>query len=281
MRVADDISLFLASRFRIFVTPDKVRETILAGLGGGEDEDECIDLMEIVAMLIIPSLIKAADEVLEGDVKKVSDEDTRPMKGLLNYVVKMILHDITDSVEPKKLDVELLAEIFNSYGEKELAEESNLLNEMIELASEGAVKDVETPMLMLDTKTFARALTNDVLIYDVENEFSTETVISETFGDFGEKKSSNMFVAAIKDFFSFQWLTAPIDIIADTSRSLNLVTCLWAVFTLFFFIFNSSNPFVSTDQCPREFVQSEWRSYLECYIISNITLWIVKVLVVG
>lgn len=81
--------LLLLSRYGIDVTPQDVRKQVIFGLGGGDDEkDDIIDLMEIVAMLLIPTLLKAvAPELPEGAV--------RPQDGLLEYVLSMILHDVS------------------------------------------------------------------------------------------------------------------------------------------------------------------------------------------
>eukprot|EP00591_Stephanopyxis_turris_P003550 CAMPEP_0195519490 /NCGR_PEP_ID=MMETSP0794_2-20130614/14880_1 /TAXON_ID=515487 /ORGANISM="Stephanopyxis turris, Strain CCMP 815" /LENGTH=81 /DNA_ID=CAMNT_0040648649 /DNA_START=156 /DNA_END=398 /DNA_ORIENTATION=+ len=40
-----DIVLFLKSRYGIVVTTDYVRKTVMKGLGGGDDEEEAIDLV--------------------------------------------------------------------------------------------------------------------------------------------------------------------------------------------------------------------------------------------
>ena len=50
---------FLVSRYGIEVTEDDVRATIFAGLAGGAvEEDACLDLVEVVAILVIPLLVK-------------------------------------------------------------------------------------------------------------------------------------------------------------------------------------------------------------------------------
>lgn len=56
----EDIVLFLSSRYGIKVSPGEIRKVVMKGLGGGDGDDVCIDLMELVAMLLIPTLLKAA-----------------------------------------------------------------------------------------------------------------------------------------------------------------------------------------------------------------------------
>lgn len=58
---AIDISNFLCSRYGIKVSEEEVRKTILKGFGGGDEDDECIDLTELVAILMIPFLLKASN----------------------------------------------------------------------------------------------------------------------------------------------------------------------------------------------------------------------------
>jgi hypothetical protein len=89
---AEDIRLFLSSRYGIRVTDEEVFSTILQGLGGGSEKDECIDVMELVAILLIPTLIKAADQ--RGGYRLPSGVVPAPA-GLLEYVLKIILHDVS------------------------------------------------------------------------------------------------------------------------------------------------------------------------------------------
>eukprot|EP00978_Attheya_sp_CCMP212_P022252 scaffold66108_cov58-Attheya_sp.AAC.1 len=59
---ADDIMHFLSSRYGVRVTTKEVQETIIRGLGGGDSEDGCIDLTEVLAILMIPEILKAAND---------------------------------------------------------------------------------------------------------------------------------------------------------------------------------------------------------------------------
>jgi hypothetical protein len=91
-RVAEDIRLFLCSRYGIVTTNEEVCKTILHGLGGSGEEDESIDIMELATILLIPTLNKAATQhagatLPEGVVPTPT--------GMLDYVLKMILHDVS------------------------------------------------------------------------------------------------------------------------------------------------------------------------------------------
>ena len=57
-----DITKFLMSRYGIKVTDTEVSQTIAKGFGGGglsEEDGNTLDLTEIVALLLIPELVKA------------------------------------------------------------------------------------------------------------------------------------------------------------------------------------------------------------------------------
>ena len=57
---AEDIQVYLLSRFGIDVTLEEVRQIIMRGMGGSSNEDEVLDLMEVTAIILIPLLLKAA-----------------------------------------------------------------------------------------------------------------------------------------------------------------------------------------------------------------------------
>lgn len=82
------------------MTVERVRETVikgLAGAGGGDDadDDECIDLMEMVTILLIPTLLKAAKiETKDAGIPALHPKLTLPRPGLLDYVLGMILQDV-------------------------------------------------------------------------------------------------------------------------------------------------------------------------------------------
>ena len=88
---AEDIRSFLASRYGIVVTDEQVEQTILHGLGGGDvdGDQEVLDLMELVACLQIPVLLKAAQQHRTLPKGMIPAPDK-----LLEYALKIILHDV-------------------------------------------------------------------------------------------------------------------------------------------------------------------------------------------
>jgi hypothetical protein len=220
----------------------------MKGFGGGgisEADGDTLDLTELVAMLLIPTLVRTkrgmvekdehdgcgafadgniddADEVVGGNYRvghgNVVDEfdnnsalgesakavdfgitkseqsnslidtnesivvrdDTTPTsqsnKKLFQYVLQMILADTihaTPTSTPPPLTVDLLRSIFLFYGEKDLAADTALLGEMVELAKDAG----ET----LDSSVFAHCCTSDVELYDTEWEQSLTSTYVDVF----------------------------------------------------------------------------------------------------
>ena len=115
------------SRYGIKVSNEDVTNTILHGLGGYSEDDDVLDLMEVVAMLMIPIFLKAAqrDRLMDdGDTKLINlddefcpaspeesalsgpqlrgdggDDELIPTPpGLIDFVLKMILHDVSSMI---------------------------------------------------------------------------------------------------------------------------------------------------------------------------------------
>jgi hypothetical protein len=80
---------------------------------------------------------------------------------------------VTGSSSPSLLTPSLLKQMFTAYGENELAADEALLDEMVKVA--------ESENGMLDTDTFATALTYDIRLYDVHNEVRLATSIDDIF----------------------------------------------------------------------------------------------------
>ena len=110
-QTAEDISLFLLSRFGIVVSEEEVQEQILSGLGGGNSGDECIDLMEVVAILLIPTILKSSKIELSTSSSSsssstnktttttiLSDKYQKPDPHLLHKTLSMILEDVSFSI---------------------------------------------------------------------------------------------------------------------------------------------------------------------------------------
>ena len=94
----EDISAFLRSRYGIVCSPEDVRNIILHGLGGGDTEDESIDLMEIVAILLIPTLLKYVTNIDVTNNNNGQEELVQPPTDLIQIVMDKILEDVRCSI---------------------------------------------------------------------------------------------------------------------------------------------------------------------------------------
>ena len=163
-----------------------------------------------------------------------------PDSDLIENVLEMMLHDATGTITPQPLTKELLRKLLMFYGEPDMADDDALLDEMIAVATEGAAEDVEGNPVMLDKYTFARALTNDVGLYKIENEESVTTNYQDVFQTstpIEPKKSHTKDglceeeVQPVKTVFTYQ----SIDYTADTFRSKSFVILLWVTWILSYF----------------------------------------------
>ncbi len=117
--------------------------------------------------------------------------------GILKYVLKMILHDtgVTNNNtgaesesehenedESPTLNRTLLKDIFSHYGERSLLRDDAFIDEMIQAASGESGEDGNDNPTKLNVDTFLRALTHDIQLYDVRNEYKFQTHYEDVFG---------------------------------------------------------------------------------------------------
>jgi len=86
----EDIVSFLASRYGIRVTKDFVRSTVLKGF----DRDS-LDLMELMTIILIPTLIKAANQVIDQaeDSKRLVSNKSKELQ---------VVKDLEEVFDPEK-----------------------------------------------------------------------------------------------------------------------------------------------------------------------------------
>jgi hypothetical protein len=168
---AEDIRIFLRSRYGILVDEEEIRKTVISGLGGGESDEEIIDLMEVVCILLIPTILKAAR--LETDEnspisKELPKGVVPPEPELIKKVLTMMLEDVTGDAKPKPLNERLVSSLFEAYGEMELSRDESLHKAMVQAANSTGKANAK-----LDLNAFASGLVNDIEEYDLKNETRT------------------------------------------------------------------------------------------------------------
>lgn len=200
--------------------------------------------MELVAILLMPTLIKAAEEEAG---EELPHGVIKPPPGMLDYVLRMILHDVTGNSSPKPLTHDLVRAILTAYGELEFAEDESLIQEMVDAAN-------AEPLHELSVQAFAEGLTNDIRLYDIRNEVLLTTNVDAIFLDHfweGDEDAANgsndaehnaFFVAASareklaigRPLERINTIPA-IDLTAGTYRSKSLMVILWAAILITFF----------------------------------------------
>lgn len=188
---ATDIQAFLMSRYGIKTSEEEVRDVIFSGLAGGDGEDDCIDIIEMVSILVIPLLVKVSrgsDMKTEEDFKTTEEYDNyialqderkklSPPLTIIKDVLTNILGDSGASIaDPPKLTKDFIRHIFAAFDELDLIADDKLVDDMLQLASGG------NPDAVLDAESFTRALTNDVSLYNIDNETKLTSHFHDVFG---------------------------------------------------------------------------------------------------
>lgn len=130
--------------------------------------DGTMDMMQLVSLLMIPVLREAQD-------------DDANYKNLIVYTLQMLLHDVTGHRRPQPLTESFLKKILQAYGEEALAENENLVKQMLEHAGASNGRQVS-----LDAKTFLKALTADVQQFDTGNKDKLSTNFDDAL--YGESR---------------------------------------------------------------------------------------------
>jgi len=254
-----DVQCLLASRYNIFIQHVRALQ-LVRDLGGGVSQDEVrqkkkkklvnrillrsrksqqdeeqaedetevadveeyLDLVQVLALLLVPTLARAGKEYWDGNTSRLasidpaeaSDQDNkegwykkwkarkekrrldsekekadslRPKPPtLIKDVLQMLLKDIysTDGQWPPVVDEDLVEGILLEFGEGERAQDKKLIREMVQVAS--------SPSGRLDEQAFLNALTNDLEDWKVGSEDEVSTLFADVFGGgFGPAEQSD------------------------------------------------------------------------------------------
>ena len=107
-----------------------------------------------------------------------------PPSEIVGDVLEMMLSDVTGSSTPKKLDKYLIKDILLAYGEKEMAADEKLVEDMLYQAC-GSNKSRSlrfgSKNMVLNKETFTNALTRDVQDYEIGNEIKLTNYFYDVF----------------------------------------------------------------------------------------------------
>jgi len=269
-----DIVLFLKSRYGIVVTTDYVRKTVMKGLGGGDDEEEAIDLVELVSIILIPLLIKASRSSiakLVGEERARTKEDFEyandywryceekkianklaPPENIIEDVFSLLMGGATGDPSPKKLDENLVRSILSAHGENDLANDDLLVKEMVSAATTADTDNGSEPMF--DSNAFAHALAGDIQDYKVENETKKTTAYFDVFGShtYNEEEKVDTGIdldqearSSRPDKIKTEFTFASIDFVSGNYQSKTLAAALWTLFLIIFISYKEKVPQVT------------------------------------
>ena len=300
---ATDVKNYLMSRYGIQVSKEKILDLIFHDLAGSNNIDESLDIPEIVAILLIPYLRKVSmldmhedDEVMKASfVSKFEKEAFLRKRALrrddldsniIGKVLNVILAEATGSDEPQPLTTDLLRRIFETYDEKELAEDESLLKGMIAVA----MGDEENAIL--DTEAFSRALTSDIDEYNEELETKFTTHYEDVFGlvtvekdlilnqdEQGQEQEGatgpvkipsryNSRDEVINGDFQRVFVYSQIDYLADSFRDKTQYILVWLAVIFGYIAY--FNPF---DSYGIQVCKEENRDEFICEVAQSITVW--------
>ena len=275
---------------------------------GGDEEEECLDLSELVAILIIPYLVKAAKIILTStekrkrEVEKKRPQDFDNQFEYLDYIetktildklkpenpnivkdmLSIILFEATGCADSAKLNAQLLKDIFYSFGEDDLAEDDKLIQDMI-IAAGGNVDGTGDDDVILNTDTFIRALTADVDKYDEMNEIKLTTFFQDVFGVDNQSYElvNSQVMKCVDDEergstkervnFNIVFSASAIDTQADTYMSSTISIVLWINFLVTYFAyFFSATVTLWLKDC------STLKHPFPCYLNNALVLWTIN-----
>jgi hypothetical protein len=281
-----------------------VRHTIFKGLAGGDSEDECLDLTEIVAILLIPFFRKMEQNENEAtrlvSQERTQIEETQPLEdypnakdhapetsandegvetkkimaeleneNFIQNVLDIILRDVTGSAEPQVLTKELIISMFARYEETELVQDDGLIEDMINAATGGI------PGALLDGDTFLRALTTDLNLYNVSHESRCSTHFDDVgLGDTARRRNlkeeideEGMNVVHEEKQVEIVFTCSQLDMLANTYRSsLHILLGYTGIILLFFTYVNREDLSIWVTVCDSK--------GFGCQVANRLILWI-------
>ena len=225
-----------------------------------------LDLTQVLALLLVPELLKAEESLVRQQQEEQAQPDLEsefiehrhsekggkywPDADLITGIQRIILHDATGDPNPRPLTKELIRQLLTFYGEKSIAEDEGLLDDMLMAANqksnpsaeENALGIVGDALVVFDCRSFARALTQDVQLYNIDNENRMTSNYDDVFHPFdstkGDVKNKNLTYCPrltnpfknveivtekgrlVQKVFTF----APIDYMAETFRERVITT---------------------------------------------------------
>lgn len=238
------------------------------------------------------SPVAESDPDILGRDPTLPDGVLLPPEDLFDFASKVILHDITGDSKSKLLTIDLIKDMLIMYGEYDIANNEELLQEMLKCATKGSLKDEnqnpEEEVAIFNGTMLSRAATFDVQQYDLSNENKMTTLYDDvfppqltlrgkmnpyevtqgdTFDNENDGKNNNNSndeqhkhdkfgndLYTTKFALKRKFIAPAIDVTAGTFRSKTLIVLLWGTAILFFcaYYLTSANGLVSKAYCTNQ-----------------------------
>jgi len=265
-------------------------------------EEVSMDLSQVLALLLIPLLLKAEKTLAQqkeedthhsiippsfNNVRKHTERGDKhwPDGDLIDNTLCMMLWN-TGHQNSQPLTKELLRQLLRYYfTDGELADDDNLLDEMLSMAKGNSIENgVDDEEIIFDKYSFVRALTHDIQRYDIDNENSQNTNYVDVFKTYYSTKTEEKTCSCLnainpmkavedgrneegeEDISPVQRVyTCPsIDYTADTFRS---KVCLLMVAHQFYSIFDSISDYsIYFSAAIKGFVVLLWVTWLLTFV---------------
>jgi hypothetical protein len=188
-----------------------------------EEPEEYMDLVQILAILLIPALARFRN--MDTNQKNVvesnpsSNLDPQP-PSLMNDALKVLLKNISVDEDGNMfplVDVELVEALLLDVGEIERSQDQKLLREMVAVAT--------TPSGRLDVEAFVQACTSDISAWNAGSEDRFTTFLEDVelmclSAEDGDKKLE----------VSQEIMRKSIDYVIDSHTSIMILLLVWAFF---------------------------------------------------
>jgi len=182
----------------------------------GNKDKGSMDLSQVLALLLIPLLLKAEKSLLEqkeedthhsilppsfNNVRKHTERGDKhwPDADLIDNTLRMMLCNATGDQNPQPLTKELLRQLLRYYfTDGELADDENLLDEMLSIAKGNSIENGrDDEEIIFDQYKFVRALTHDAQRYNIDNENSQNTNYVDVFKTYYSTKTEEKTCACL------------------------------------------------------------------------------------
>jgi hypothetical protein len=281
-----DVSLYLASRYGVKMSPEQVSKLLLpsfsptaSSASADAEKKSQLDLAEFVSLLLIPHLCRE---------DRTNDETGSLLRRILEDALGSEGYEraLSQNGEGVALTTALLKKVFESLGETALANQEDLLDEMVEAVARSGGQCGEE--IVLSDGTFASALTHDVKpLFDpaFSQLYRALPPSGSTEKTEADEESNLPGSAQTECAIPVRPMASSIDLEADLFRSRLLVIFMWAFFGMSFLTYYSGiGTFLKHPKCQDFQFRATWAQNLGPFVCTvgwGVVHWLYILVVMG